>query len=137
MAYAAARADAGADLIEVRETTTGAIRRIGERVDDDPDAGGPNRSSAALTEGDVLASLAHIRALIGIGRSRAIAAIEAAADRFRGEELRRQIEARRLAERAALEAQWAQEQAALSMRADERIESMYGGFRLHPFFAGN
>ena len=135
--YAAARADAGADLMQIHEATTGAIRRIGERVDDDPDTGGPNRSASALTKGDVLASLAEIRALIGIGRSRAVAARDAAADRFRGEELRREHEARRLAERAALEAQWAQEQAALAAGADDRIEAMYGGYRLHPFFTGN
>ena len=60
--YAGARADAGADLIEIREATTRAMSRIGERVDNDPDTGGPNRSSPALTEGDVLASLAQIRA---------------------------------------------------------------------------
>ena len=137
LAYAEARADAGADLMQIREATTGAIGRIGARVDDDPDTGGPNRSAAALTEGDALASLAQIRALIGIGRSRAVAAREGAADRFRGEALRRQIEARRLAERAALEAQWAQEQAALALGADARIEAMYGGYRLHPFFTGN
>ena len=135
--YAGARADAGADLIEIREATTRAMSRIGERVDADPDTGGPNRSSAALTEGDALASLAQIRALIGIGRSRAMAATEAAADRFRGEELRRELEARRLADRAALEAQWAQEQVALAAGASERIESMYGGYRLNPVFAGN
>ena len=137
LAYAEARADAGADLMQIREATTGAIGRIGARVDADPDTGGPNRSAAALTEGDALASLAQIRALIGIGRSRAVAAREGAADRFRGEALRRQIEARRLAERAALEAQWAQEQAALALGADDRIEAMYGGYRLHPFFTGN
>ena len=135
--YAGARADAGADLIEIREATTRAIGRIGERVDADPDTGGANRSSPALTEGDVLASLAQIRALIGIGRSRAIAATEAAADRFRGEELRRGTEDRRLAERAALEAQWAQQQATLAAGADARIEAMYGGYRLNPVFSGN
>ncbi len=135
--YAGAGADAGADLMQIREATTGAMSRIGERVDADPDTGGPNRSSAALAEGDALASLAQIRALIGIGRSRAIAATEEAADRFRGEELRRQLEARRLTERAALEAQWAQEQAALALGADERIQAMYGGYRLNPVFAGN
>ena len=79
----------------------------------------------------------ELRTLIGIGRSRAAAATEAAADRFRGEELRRQLEARRLAERAALEAQWTQEEAALALGARARIEAMYGGYRLHPFFAGN
>ena len=135
--YAGARADAASDLIEIREATTGAIGRIGERVDTDPDTGGANRSAPALTEGDVLASLAQIRTLIGIGRSRAMAATEAAADRFRAEELRRQTEARRLTERAALEAQWAQQQAALAAGAGARIESMYGGYRLNPVFAGN
>ena len=137
LAYAAARADAGADLIEIREATTRAIGRIGERVDDDPDTGGPNRSSPALSEGDVIASLGQIRTLIGIGRSRAMAATEEVAERFRGEELRRQLEARRLAERAALETQWAQQQAALAAGAGARIESMYGGYRLNPVFAGN
>ena len=137
LAYAGARADAGADLIEIREATTNAMSRIGERVDADPDTGGANRSSAALTEGDVLASLAQIRTLIGIGRSRAMAATEAAADRFRGEERRRGTEARRLVERAALEAQWAEEQAALAAGADARIEAMYGGYRLNPVFFGN
>ena len=135
--YAGARADAGADLMQLRESSIAAVNRIGERVDADPDTGGANRSSPALTEGDVLASLAQIRTLIGIGRSRAMAATEAAADRFRGEELRRETEDRRLAERAALEAQWAQQQAALAAGADARIESMYGGYRLNPVFSGN
>ena len=135
--YAGARADAGADLMQLRESSIAAVNRIGERVDDDPDTGGPNRSAPALTEGGVLASLAQIRTLIGIGRSRAMAATEAAADRFRAEELRRQTEARRLAERAVLEAQWAREQAALAAGAGARIESMYGGYRLNPAFAGN
>ena len=135
--YAGARADAGADLMQLRESSIAAVSRIGERVDDDPDTGGPNRSSSALTEGDVLASLAEIRTLIGIGRSRAMAATEAAADRFRAEELRRQTEARRLAGRAALEARWAQQQAALAAGAGARIEAMYGGYRLNPVFAGN
>ena len=103
--YAGARADAGADLMQIRAATTGAIGRIGERVDADPRSGAPNRSAAALTEGDVLGSLAQIRTLIGIGRSRALAATEDAAARFRQEELRREIEARRLDNRAALEAQ--------------------------------
>ena len=85
------------------------LGRIGERVDTDPDTGGANRSSAALTEGDVLGSLSQIRTLISIGRSRAAAATQDAAARFRQEELRRETEARRLADRAALQAQWAEE----------------------------
>ena len=85
--YAGARADVGADLMQIHAATTGAIGRIGERVDADPGSGAPNRSAAALTEGDVLGSLAQIRTLIGIGRSRALVATEDAAARFRQEEL--------------------------------------------------
>ena len=135
--YARARADAGADLIEIRDTTTGAMARIAERVDADPATGGPNRSSAALTEADVLGSLAEIRTLNAIGRSRAVAATEDAAARFRQEELRRDMEARRLSDRAALEAQWAQEQAIVAATAHERIQSMYGGYQIPAGLGGN
>ena len=135
--YTEARADAGADLMEIRAATTGAVGRIGELVDTDPGSGAPNRSAAALTEGDVLGSLAQIRTLIGIGRSRALAATEDAAIHFRQEERRREIEARRLANRAALEAQWAQERADVAARANERIESMYGGYQLPSVFNRN
>ena len=135
--YARARADAGADLIEIRDTTTGAMARIAERVDADPATGGPNRSSAALTEADVLGSLAEIRTLNAIGRSRAAAATEDAAARFRQEELRRDMEARRLSDRAALEAQWAQEQALVAATASQRIQSMYGGYQIPAGLGGN
>ena len=135
--YAGARADAGADLMQIHAATTGAIGRIGERVDADPGSGAPNRSAAALTEGDVLGSLAQIRTLIGIGRSRALAATEDAAARFRQEERRREIEARRLDNRAALEAQWALERVDVAARANERIESMYGGYQLPSVFNRN
>ena len=135
--YAGARADAGADLVAVHQATTAALGRIGERIDTDPDTGGPNRSSAALTEGDVLGSLAEIHTLIAIGRSRAAAATQDAASRFRQEELRRGYAARRLADRAALEAQWAEEQATVAAAADQRIQSMYGGFQIPDGLGGN
>ena len=135
--YAGARADAGADLVAVHQATTAALGRIGERIDTDPDTGGPNRSSAALTEGDVLGSLSQIRTLIAIGRSRAAAATQDAASRFRQEELRRGYAARRLADRAALEAQWAEEQATIAAAADQRIQSMYGGFQIPAGLGGN
>ena len=60
-----------------------------------------------------------------------------AGDAYNAEVARRGIDARRLAERAALEAQWAEQQAALALGANERIKAMYGGYRLHPVFAGN
>ena len=37
--YAGARADAGADLVQLHQATTAALGRIGERVDTDPDTG--------------------------------------------------------------------------------------------------
>ena len=135
--HAGARADAGADLVAVHQATSAALGRIGERVDTDPDTGGANRSSAALTEGDVLGSLSEIRTLISIGRSRAAAATQDAASRFRQEQLRRGHEARRLADRAALEAQWAGEQATIAAAADQRIQSMYGGFQIPAGLGGN
>ena len=137
LAYAGARADAGADLVAVHQATTSALGRIGERVDTDPITGDPNRSSAALTEGDVLGSLSQIRTLISVGRSRAVAATQDAAARFRQEELRRGYEARRLADRAALRAQWAGEQATIAAAADQRIQSMYGGFQIPDGLGGN
>ena len=135
--YAGARADAGADLMQLRTSAAGTMGRIGGLIDQDPVTGDPNRSDSALAEGNVLGSLAQLRTLIGIGRSQAAAATEAAADRFRGEELRRELEARRLADRAALEAGWAQDRVALDAAADERIESMYGGYQLPAVFSGN
>ncbi len=135
--YAEARADAGSDLMQIHAATTGAIGRIGERVDADPGSGAPNRSAAALTEGDVLGSLSQIRTLIAIGRSRAAAATQDAAARFRQEELRRGYAARRLADRADLEAQWAGEQATIAAAADQRIQSMYGGFQIPDGLGGN
>ena len=66
-----------------------------------------------------------------------LAATEDAAARFRQEERRREIEARRLAGRAALEAQWAEERTDVAARANERIESMYGGYQLPSVFNRN
>ena len=133
---ARARADAGADIERIRDAAQEALGRVVGLVDQDPDTGGPNRSSAALTEGDVLGTLAQIRILTGIGRSRVIEATARSAARYGDEEVRREAEARRVARRAALEADWAATQAALAANRAARLESMYGGFRLHPVFGG-
>ena len=45
--------------------------------------------------------------------------------------------ARRLSDRAALEAQWAQEQATVAATVHERIQSMYGGYQIPAGLGGN
>ena len=42
-----------------------------------------------------------------------------------------------LADRAALEAQWAEERATIAAAADQRIQSMYGGFQIPAGLGGN
>ena len=86
------------------------------------------QAAATLTRGRLIVALAQLRAYQTSAE---------AADAYNAEVVRREIETRRLAERAALEALWAAEEAALAFRADERIKAMYGGYRLHPFFSGN
>ena len=83
------------------------------------------------------ATLTRARIIVAMAGLRAYETSAQAADAYNAEAARRQIDARRLAERAALEAQWAQEQAALALGATARVEAMYGGYRLHPLFAGN
>ena len=67
----------------------------------------------------------------------AIEASATAADAYNAEVARRQIEARRLADRAALEAQWAEERATIAAAAYQRIQSMYGGFQIPAGLGGN
>ena len=90
-----------------------------------------------LAQTQLAATLTRARLIVAMAGLRAYETSAQAADAYNAELMRREIEARRLAERAALEAQWAQQQAALALGAGARIESMYGGYRLHPVFAGN
>ena len=90
-----------------------------------------------LAQTQLAATLTRARLIVAMAELRAYETSAQAADAYNAELMRREIEARRLAERAALEAQWAQQQAALALGASERIESMYGGYRLHPVFSGN
>ena len=90
-----------------------------------------------LGQTQLAATLTRARIIVALAQLRAYQTSAQAADAYNAEAARRQIDARRLAERAALEAQWAQEQAALALGAGERIEAMYGGYRLHPLFSGN
>ena len=90
-----------------------------------------------LAQTKLAATLTRARLIVAMAQLRAYQASVQAADAYNAEIMRREIETRGLAERAALEAQWAREQAALPAGAGARIESMYGGYRLHPVFFGN
>ena len=90
-----------------------------------------------LRQTQLAATLTRARLIVALAQLRAYETSAQAADAYNAELMRREIEARRLNERAALEAQWAQQQAALALGAGARIESMYGGYRLHPVFSGN
>ena len=98
------------------------------------------RSSVTRTgmgQTDLAATLTRARLAAAVAQVRARQASAQAADVYIAETARRELEARRLAERAALEAQWAQDRAALAAGAAQRIESMYGGYRLPAVFSGN
>ncbi len=79
------------------------------------------QTAAALTRGRLIVALSQLRA-------HQISA--AAATAYNAEVVRREAAARRLAERAALEAQWAQERARVGAAANQRIQSMYGGYQI-------
>ena len=90
-----------------------------------------------LAQTQLTATLTRARLIVAMAGLRAYETSAQAGDAYNAEVMRREIEARRLNERAALEAQWAQQQAVLALGAGARIESMYGGYRLNPVFAGN
>ena len=84
----------------------------------------------------VAATLTRGRLLVALSQLRAYQAAIAAAEEYNAEVIRREAEARRVARRAAREADWAATQAALAANSAARLDSMYGGFRLHPVFGG-
>ena len=123
-----ARADAAASLAATAAEVQDKIDTV---------AGENNVSDTALQQAILAGNLSQGQLLAAMAQMEAWDASAAAAEAYNAEVVRRELEARRLAERAALEALWAQEQATLALGADARIESMYGGYRLHPFFSGN
>ena len=136
LARIGARADAAADIQELRAATTATLDTVAGRIDADPLTGGPNRSGTALDEGTAIGGIAQLRMLIGMGRGQAVASGAAAAEATAAEVARREMEAERLAGRTALEAEWAAARAALEANRADRLESLYGGFPLHPLFGG-
>ena len=85
----------------------------------------------------VAATLTRGRLLVALSQLRAYQAAIAAAEEYNAEVVRREAEARRVTRRAALQADWAATQAALAANRAARLESMYGGFKLHPLFGGS
>ena len=123
-----AQTDAAASLTETLDEAEAAVADLEAHNSVTRTGLGQTQLAATLTRARIIVALAGLRAYETSAQ---------AADAYNAEAARRQIDARRLAERAALEAQWAEEQAALALGANERIEAMYGGYRLHPLFAGN
>ena len=123
-----ARADAAASLAATAAEVQDKIDTV---------AGENNVSDTALQQAILAGNLSQGQLLAAMAQMEAWDASAAAAEAYNAEVVRRELEARRLAERAALEALWAQEQATLALGADARIEAMYGGYRLHPVFGGN
>ena len=123
-----ARADAAASLAATAAEVQDKIDTV---------AGENNVSDTALQQAILAGNLSQGQLLAAMAQMEAWDASAAAAEAYNAEVVRRELEARRLAERAALESLWAQEQATLALGADARIEAMYGGYRLHPVFGGN
>ena len=80
-----------------------------------------------MTEGQLIAAMAELEAWD--------ASTQAAAD-YDAEVRRRELEAEHQRVRTDLAAEWAADRAALEASRPERLETLYGGFRLHPFFGG-
>ena len=123
-----ARADAAASLAATAVETQEKIDTV---------AGENNVSTTALQQAVLAGNLSQGQLLAALAQMEAWDASAAAAAAYSAEVARRQIEAQRLANRAALEAQWAEERADVAARSNERIESMYGGYQLPSVFNRN
>ena len=123
-----ARADAAASLAATAVETQDKIDTV---------AGENNVSTTALQQAVLAGNLSQGQLLAALAQMEAWDASAAAAAAYSAEVARRQAEAQRLANRAALEAQWALERADVAARANERIESMYGGYQLPSVFNRN
>ena len=123
-----AQADATAALTDTLDAAEATVADLGARN---------SVTTTGMAQAQVAATLTRARVLVALSQLRAHQTSIQAADAYNAEVARRQIEAHRLANRAALEAQWAQERADVAARTDERIESMYGGFQLPSVFNQN
>ncbi len=90
-----------------------------------------NVSDTALQQAILAGNLSQGQLTTALAQMEAMDASAAAAAAYNAEV------ARRLADRAALEAQWAEERATIAAAADQRIQSMYGGFQIPAGLGGN
>ena len=123
-----AQADATAALTDTLDAAERVVADLGARN---------SVTTTGMAQAQVAATLTRARILVALSQLRAHQASTRAADAYNAEVARRQIEAQRLANRAALEAQWALERADVAARSGERIESMYGGYQLPSVFNPN
>ena len=123
-----ARADAAASLAATAVETQEKIDTV---------AGENNVSDTALQQAILAGNLSQGQLTTALAQMEAIEASAAAAAAYNAEVARREAASRRLADRAALEAQWAEERATIAAAADQRIQSMYGGFQIPDGLGGN
>ena len=128
MVLAHARADAAAALAATAIETQTKIDSV---------AGANNVSATALEQAILTGNLSQGQLSAALAQMEALDASTAAAEAYNAEVARREAVARRLAGRAALEAQWAQEQAIVAAAANQRIQSMYGGYQIPAGLGGN
>ena len=123
-----ARADVAASLAATAAATQDKIDSV---------AGENNVSATALQQAVLAGNLSQGQLLTALAQMEAWDASAAAAEAYNAEVARREAASRRLADRAALEAQWAEERATVAAAADQRIQSMYGGFQIPDGLGGN
>ena len=123
-----ARADASTALTDTLDAAQAAVADLEARS---------SVTRTALAQTQVAAALTRARLLVALSNLRSQEAAAQAADAYNAEVARREAASRRLADRAALEAQWALETATVAAAADQRIQSMYGGFQIPDGLGGN
>ena len=132
-------ADRGVVLAHARSDAAASLAATAAEVQEKIDAVAAenNVSDTALQQAALAGNLSQGQLLAALAQMEAWDASAAAAEAYTAETARRELEARRLTERAALEARWAQDRATSDAGATQRIESMYGGYRLPSVFSGN
>ena len=139
-AFAVRRAAADR-VVVLAHTRTDAARELTSALDaaetaaDDLEARSPV-TATGLGQTRVAITLARAQLLAALTRHKAYEAGVAAAGASASEVARRGMEAERLARRTALEAEWAADRAAMAASRAGRLESLYGGFPLHPLYGG-